>query len=193
VFAAATSESWGTLCNILKTMSENELHFYSNKRKAFLLLTISTTFLVCGFLFWKQIIDFSNHPIKSSIFLLGLFLFTFGVIMAVILLIRRKPMLSLDDSQIIIYDIFRKPIFLNFTEIKSFELFELRSQYSTNREILIELKNPTKKIQTSLYYKLMKRISLKIANTRYSIRPQFINVDRNKLMEILNLKLKNVA
>lgn len=171
-------------------MNENELHFYSNKLKAFFLLSISSTFLAYGFLFWEKIMDFSNLPFKSSMFLLGFLLFMFGVVMAVILLFRKKPLLSLDNNQIIIYNIFRKPISLNFKEIKSFEMFELRNQYSTNREILIELKNPSEKIKTTLYYKLLKRISLKIANTRYSINPQFIKVDRNELMEILNTKLK---
>src|SRR5690606_30667860 len=118
-------------------MGKNQLHFYSNKTKSFFLLIISSTILVCGFLSRKKLMDFYNHPFKSSMGLLVFILFIFGVVMAVILLFRKKPLLSLDDNEMIIYNIFRKPIFLNFKEIKSFELFEVSNQYSTSREILI--------------------------------------------------------
>jgi len=174
-------------------MNHNELNFYSNKLKAFFLLIISLITIFCAFVAWNTIIDFSDNAFKSSILLLTLILVVFGVIVAVALLSRKKPLLSINDNQIIIYDIFRKPILLNLKEIKSFELFELKSIYSTNREILIELKNPSRKAQSSLYYRLLKRFSLKIANTRYSIRLQFIKVNRNELMEILNQKLRSVA
>lgn len=174
-----------------KLMNQNELNFYSNKLKAFFLLIISLITIFCAVVAWNIIIDFSNNLFKSSILLLSLILFVFGVVVAIALLFRKKPLLSINDNQIIIYDIFRKPILLKLKEIKSFELFELRSRYSTNREILIELKNPSKKTQSSLYYRLLKRFSLKIANTRYSIKLQFIKANRNELMGILNQKLKN--
>lgn len=174
-------------------MNPNDIHFYSNKLKALLLLIISSTFIFCGFIFWDILLDFSNHPFQSLMIILGMSLFVFGIVMAVILLLRVKPLLSVNDKQIIIYDIFRKPTALNLNEIKSFELFEIRTLYSTNREILIELKNPSTKIRSSLYYKLMNQFSQKIANTKYSIRPQFIKANHNDLVKILNQKLKNVA
>lgn len=174
-------------------MSLNEIHFYSNKLKAFLLLIISSAFVFCGFLFPDKLLDFSNHPFKSSMIILGICLFIFGIVMASLLLLRVKPLLSINDDQIIIYDIFRKPKILNLDEINSFELFELTTQYSTNREILVELKNSSEKVRASLYYKILNKFSQKIANTRYSIKPQFIKVNHNELVKILNQKLKNIA
>lgn len=171
-------------------MNDNELHFYSNKLKAFFLLIISFAVIVCAFVTWEVIIDFSDNALESSILLLVIILSFFGVVISFILLFRSKPLLSINNRQIIIYDIFRKPIFLELKEIKSFELFELRSRYSINREILIELKKPSKKAQSSFYYRLLKRFSVKIANTRYSIKIQFIKVNRNELMDILNRKLQ---
>lgn len=174
-------------------MSQKELHFYSNKLKAFFLLIISFATIVCAFVIWEVIIDFSDNAFKSSILLLVVILSFFGVVMSVVLLFRSKPLLSINNSEIIIYDIFRKPIFLDLKEIKSFALFELRSRYSTNKEILIELKNSSRKTKSSLYYRFLKRFSLKIANTRYSIKIQFIKASSNELIEILNQKLKSVS
>lgn len=101
----------------------NEVHFYSSKIKSFFLLIISG-FFTFSFIYFYDDLKYKNL-FKVIILYLGFALFLFGVIYSMILLLRRKPLLSVTDTQIIIYDILRKPVTLNFKDISHFMLSPL--------------------------------------------------------------------
>ena len=185
--------------NILKSVIVNntskfkstDLHFYSNRIKAFLLLLISSLFVICAIFFYKTIFDFELKPFKSIMLLFGFIIFVFGIIISTLLLIRTKPLLTVTTNEIIIHNILTKQINVNFEEIKSF--FVIVTSYrgiTNNRQICIEMKKPTQKYSNSWFYKLLLKFDIKIANSQYGIQTNFINTNHIKLLAILNKYLK---
>jgi hypothetical protein len=168
-----------------------DLHFYSNRKKAFLLLLISSLLVFSGIFFYKNIFDFELKPFKSLMLLFGFIIFVFGIIISVLNLIRTKPLLTVTTNKIIIYNVLAKQININFEEIKSF--FVITSSYrgiTNNRQICIEMKKPTKKYSDSWFYNLLLKFDIKIANSQYGIQTNFLNTNHIKLLAILNKYLK---
>jgi energy-coupling factor transporter transmembrane protein EcfT len=185
--------------NVLKSVIVNnkskfkstDLHFYSNRLKAFFLLLISSLLVFSGIFFYKNIFDFELKPFKSIMLLFGFIIFVFGIIISVLHLIRTKPLLTVTTNEIIIYNVLAKPININFEEIKSF--FVVTTHYrgiANNRQIYIEMKKPTKKYSDSWFYKLLLKLDIKIANSQYGIQTNFLNINHKKLIVILNKQLK---
>ena len=185
--------------NILKSVIGNntskfkltDLHFYSNRIKAFLLLLISSLVVFSGIFFYKNIFNFELKPFKSIMLLFGFIIFVFGIIISVLHLIRTKPLLTVTTNEIIIYNVIAKQININFQEVKSF--FVITTSYrgiTNNRQICIEMKKPTKKYSDSWFYNLLLKFDIKIANSQYGIQTNFLNTNHIKLLAILNKYLK---
>lgn len=178
--------------NNTSKLKSTDLHFYSNKVKAFILLLVSSLMVFCGIFLYKSIFNFELKPFKSIMLLFGFSIFVFGIIISILYLIRTKPLLTVTTNEIIIYNILlTKQINVNFEEIKSF--FVITTSYkgiSNNRQICIELKKPTKKYSDSWFYKLLLKFNSKIANSQYAIQTNFININHNELLAILNEHLK---
>lgn len=164
-----------------------ELNFYSNKVTSAFLLIVSALFVVGVIFIWEKILNFEENPFKSAMLFLGFLLFVFGIILSLLLLFRRKPLLTITNNQIIIYNVIAPKKVINIDNIKSF--FIVNNYYrgiATNKQIFIELKVPDTKYSSSSIYKLILKFSKPIANSQYSIQTNFLNIKQNKLLEILN-------
>ena len=171
-----------------------ELNYYSNKITSSLLFIISLIFVIGGIFLRDKMFDFGEKPFKSSILILGLLLFSFSIILSLLLLIRKKPLLTITDKQIIIHNALAPTKTVEINNIESF--FIVNNNFrgiESNRQIFIELKKPTERYTNMWFYKLLSKISKPIANSQYSIQTDFLNVKQKVLLEILNRKLKNVV
>lgn len=170
-----------------------EEHYYSNKLTSFLLLLISSTFVVIGILLGGNMIDFEQKLFKSVILILGFLLFSFGIILSILLLKRKKPLLTITNSELIIHSVLNPSHNIPFDNIKSFFIVNTRYRgIKTNRQIFVELKNPTENHTKTWFYKFLCKISIPIANSQYSIQTDFLNIKQQELLEHLNKKIKNV-
>src|SRR5690625_7609168 len=87
-------------------------------------------------------------------------LFGFGVVLSIIYLLRKKPMLTIDDEKITIYKLFGNPNIIYLENIKSVNIWTTyHKSFVSNRQIVFELRNPTDKYKRTLFYKLIKEIS----------------------------------
>lgn len=174
--------------NITKS---RDLHFYSSKIKAFFLLIISSFFVFFGLFFYENIFNFEAKALRSTFLLLAFLLFLSGIIISIKLLFRKKPLLTISTNELFIYTIFRKPISLRFDEIKSFYLVTSHHKgIPTNRKIFIELKEPSQRFKNSVYYRITRIFSLRLANSQYGIQADLIKINHNELLEILNDRLQ---
>ncbi|MFA7616319.1 MAG: STM3941 family protein [Weeksellaceae bacterium] len=164
-----------------------ELNFYSNKLTSFLLLIISSFNVTGGIFIREKIFNFGDKPFKSAFLILGLLLFVFGIILSLLLLFRRKPLLTINDNQIIIHNVIAKSKVVEINNIKSFFIVNnYHRGMTTNRQIFIELKKPDIKHSSTWLYKLLFKIGKPIANSQYSIQTDFLNIKQKKLLKILN-------
>lgn len=169
-----------------------EEHFYSNKLTSFLLLLISLIFIITGILFGKKMIDFEENLFKSVIFILGFLLFSFGIFLSFLLLKRKKPLLTITNREIIIHNVLYPSKTIQIDNIKSFFIVNTHHRgFKTNRQIFIELKKPKEKYINTWFYKFLNKISKPLANSQYSIQTDFLNIKQQKLLELLNKKIKN--
>src|SRR5690554_1494616 len=90
--------------NILESGNSETLNFYSNKTQAIILFLISSFFVFAGILLRERLFHFETHPFKSSALVLGLFMFTCGAIFSILLIFRSKPLLTISENQITIYN-----------------------------------------------------------------------------------------
>lgn len=171
-----------------------EEHFYSNKLTSFLLLLISSIFVIAGILLGEKMIDFEEKLFKSVIFIFSFLLFSFGIVLSFLLLTRKKPLLTITNSQIIIHKVLTPSKTIQIDNIKSFLIVNTHHRgIKTNRQIFIELKRPTEKYTKTWFYKFLNKISKPIANSQYSIQTDFLNIKQQKLLELLNKKIKNAV
>jgi hypothetical protein len=167
-----------------------KIEIYPSKLKAILFLIICLLISIGGIYFFK-IIFLDKSLFLKTIFFLGFLLFVFGFFYALFLLFRKSPLLIINEDEIVTLYPFRKSIIIKFSEIQSFGIIESSFRgFTSNREILIELINTSDKYQRTDYYKILKRISVKLANTQYSIQTNFLNIDYKDLLKILNQRLK---
>jgi len=171
-----------------------EVNFYSNKLTSFLLFLISSIFVIAGIFFGDKLINFEEELFKSAILVFSFLLFSFGIILSLLLLTRKKPLLTITNSQIIIHSVLTSSKTIHIENIKSF--FIVNSHYrgiKTNRQIFIELNKPSEKYSKTLFYKFLNKINKPIANSQYSIQTDFLNIKQQKLLELLNKKIKNAV
>jgi hypothetical protein len=167
-----------------------KIEIYSNKLKTTFFIFVSLSLLISGICFYK-IIFLNKSLFSKSILFLGFLLFVFGVIYSLFLLFRKSPLLIINDDEIVILNPFRKAIIIKFLDIQSFSVISNRfSGIASNRQILIELKCPTDKYQNTLYYKAIKKVDDKLANSQFGIQTSFLNIDYKDLLKTLNQRLK---
>ncbi len=171
-----------------------EEHFYPNKLTSFLLFLISSIFVIAGIVLGEKMIDFEEKLFKSVIFIFSFLLFSFGIVLSFLLLTRRKPLLTITNSQIIIHNVLTPSKTIQIDNIKSFFIVNTHHRgIKTNRQIFIELNKPTEKYTKTWFYIFLNKISKPIANCQYSIQTDFLNIKQEKLLELLNKKIKNAV
>lgn len=136
---------------------------------------------------------------KSVLFFIGYIFFAFLMIFSIFLSIYylanlKKPLLIIKNDEIQINNFLAKSTIVNFSNIKSINLI---TQYNkgipTNKQILIEVVNPSEKYKNSFIYKVINEISTtKIANSQFVIQCTFLDIKSEKLLDILNKKLKYI-
>lgn len=158
----------------------NEINFFSNKLKSTFLLILSSVFVYLFIHFYEKVTYNSLFVIMISHF--GFLLFSFGIIYSILLLCRRKPLLTINNAEIIIFDPLRKPTHVPLKNIASF--------YITS--------NSYRGIKTSEQINMvMKKNKLTAAtfspfeNVKYAIQVNLLNIKTKKLIVILNSYLKN--
>ncbi|MBB4807725.1 hypothetical protein HNP38_003041 [Chryseobacterium defluvii] len=172
---------------ILKNNSMKEVHFYSNKIKSSILLVISGLFTFSFVYFY----DGLKHKNMFNVIVLHLafLLFLFGVVYCLLLLLRRKPLLTITPTQIIIYNVLKKADYVNFEDISGFFVTNTTHRgIKTTEHINIVMKNP-KQIKTSLSKTLLKFFP-QFSHVRYSIQTDILNVKTSSLLILLKKKLK---
>ena len=168
-----------------------ELNFYSNKLTSFLLLIISSILVTGGIFVSEKILNFEDKPFKTTFLIFGFLLFVLGIILSLLLLFRRKPLLTITDNQIIIHNVIAKSKIVEIDNINSFFIVNnYHRGIATNRQIFIELKKPYTKYSNTWLYNLIFKMSKPIANSQYSIQTDFLNIKQKELLEILNKLIK---
>ncbi|MGO4709306.1 STM3941 family protein [Chryseobacterium sp. 2TAF14] len=143
-----------------------------------------SAFFSISFIFY----DLGNKKIFSVIIsYLAFILFTFGWIFALFLLFRRKPLLTITDDQIIIYNILTKSKIINFKDISSFYVSTNSFRgIKTTEQINIILKTSAKK-SPSIHKK--NKISWLFLSIEESIQTDILNVRTKDLLKILNHRI----
>ncbi|SDI58940.1 hypothetical protein SAMN05421846_11048 [Chryseobacterium taeanense] len=163
----------------------NEIHFYSSKIKSIILLIISFGFVYFFIYSYEELTYKSYFIIMMSHFVF--ILFCFGIIYSMILIFRRKPLLTINENEIIIFYPLRKKVLIPFEDIGGF--FISSSSYrgiKTSHQINIVMKNVKLKKN-----KIVKTIFPQFENMQYAIQSDLLNVKTKKLIIILNSYLKN--
>ncbi|SHJ03476.1 STM3941 family protein [Flavobacterium haoranii] len=172
---------------------ENIKNIFVNKEKAAISFSIGCFFVFIGVFYIDEMINFDIKPLKSIMLLLGLLLFSFGIVHSVYLLSKKTPMLIIKDEEIIISIFLRKNRVVKFEEIESFFLVETYHRgFVSNRNIFIELKETSITPSKGWLCKLLNGIiSKKITNSKYSIQTIFLDINHDELLKILNKKLRD--
>ncbi|MDQ1163129.1 hypothetical protein QE422_003497 [Chryseobacterium sp. SORGH_AS 447] len=158
----------------------NEIHFFSNKLKSTFLLILSSVFVYLFIHFYEKVTYNSLFVIMISHF--GFLLFSFGIIYSVLLLCRRKPLLTINNVEIIIFDPLIKPTYVPFKNIASFYITSNSYRgIKTSEQINIVMKKN----------KLTAGTFSPFENVKYAIQTNLLNIKTKKLIVILNSYLKN--
>ncbi|BCY27448.1 STM3941 family protein [Flavobacterium okayamense] len=172
---------------------ENIKNIFVNKEKAAIYLSAGCFFVFIGVFYFDEMINFDVKPLKSIMLLLGLILFSFGIIHSIYLLSKKSPMLIVNDNEVFISIFLKKDRVVKFEDIESFFLVNTYHRgFVTNRIIFVELKKPSEKYSNSLFYKILKEIIPKRAvNSEFSIQTAFLDIKCDELLKILNKKLRD--
>lgn len=181
--------------NNINKVESVKIDYYPNIEKASLFLIGSVIFTFGSVLVFKDFLNYNQNIFKGILIFLGTILFALGGIHSLFLLVRKKPLITLTENELIIFNVIKKEKIIKFKDIKSFFIVNTYNKgFVSSRHIFIEMKKPTEKYSNSWYYKLYKKFGVEIANSEYSIQTTFIDVNHKELSKILNKKLKeNVA
>lgn len=158
-----------------------DVHFYSSKINSIVMLGISSLFIL---FFVKHNLDNTNLFIVVMLRLCFV-LCILGVICSLLLLLRQKPMLTVTDQQIIIYNLIRKPKVVHLNDISSFHKSKQTHRgVKTGEHIHMVLKAPSKNIQS-----FQKRSSDFFPYYYAVINLDILNVKTTTLLELLNSRL----
>ncbi|WP_442784946.1 STM3941 family protein [Chryseobacterium sp. MYb264] len=151
----------------------NEVHFYSNKTKN--LLSFITSAIFCtAFIYSYE--DLQNKKLTTVIIShLAFLLFTFGSGSTFLLLIRKKPLLTITNTEIIIYNLLSKTISVKFENISNFYIHK-----STYRGI---------KTTESINIVYNRKNKQKFFGS-HNIQTNTLNVKTEDLLKILNSYLQ---
>lgn len=144
----------------------------------------------CIFTFALIYIDFKGESIFMLVILyLGFLLFSFGIVYSMLLLLRRKPLLTVTEKQIIIYNVFRKPKSIDFEEVTLFFMIDMRHHgIKTSEYICIIMKNP--KERTNMMDRISSELFPASSNVHYSIQTDVLNVKTKALLELLRSRIR---
>jgi hypothetical protein len=162
----------------------NEIHFYSSKIKSIILLIISFGF-VYFFIYSYEELTYKSYFIVMMSHLVFI-LFSFSIVYSMILIFRRKPLLTINENEIIIFDPLRKKVLIPFDDIESFFISSTSHRGIKTHQINIVMKNAKLKKN-----KIVKTIFPQFENVQYAIQSNLLNVKTKKLIIILNSYLKN--
>lgn len=162
-----------------------EIHFYSHKTKSLFLMILSGIFT---FGLWR--IDFGKENLLLVIVLyLALGLFAFGFVYAALLLFRTKPLLTITDRQVIIYNVLRKPTAIDFDDVLLFCTSDIKHLWIKTAEFIhIVLKHPKK--NPNLLDHISSKLIRNSESLEYSIQTDMLNVKVKVLLELLQSKIR---
>jgi len=172
---------------------ENVKNIFVNKEKAAIFFSVGCFFVIAFVFFFDEMINFDIKPFKSIMLLLGLILFSFGIVHSIYLFSKKTPMLIVKDDEVIISIFLRKDRVVKFEDIESFFLVKTYHKgFVSNRFIFVELRGTSMKYSKTWFYKLFNRITpKKIANSKYSIQTTFLDIRHDELLKILNKRLRD--
>ncbi len=158
-----------------------EIHFYSSKIKSLFLLLGSIGFCLLLSQFYRKL---GNEGLgKTILFYFAFTIFIFSSIFSMLLLLRRKPLLSITDTEIIIYYLLRKSVSVKFKEISKF--FTSNTKFrgmKTTEYINIVIKYPKNVPQ--------KKFPV-YSSAQNMIQTDMLNIKTSELLKILNKKLNS--
>lgn len=168
----------------------NRTEIYSNKKKAFLLLIGSTTFVALGvFCFWNAdnmtTFRFRNPLVLKIVGIASILLFGFGIYVSIKQLIQNKLMLVLNEKGINAHPI--KNEYINWNDIKGFSELKINSV----KIIIIQLNNPEYYInkENNKVRKKLMEYNLSNYGSPFNITVGTMNINHTELIEILNENL----
>jgi hypothetical protein len=137
------------------------------------------------FIFLSVKYDLGNKNMGTVIiFNLGFVFFLFCGICSLLLLLRRKPMLTVTDRQIIIYNFIRKPKVINLEDVSSFYTSTQKHRgIKTIEFVHIAMKALPKNKHS------FQKESLKFFPNNEVIHADILNVKTKTLLELLNSRL----
>jgi hypothetical protein len=162
-----------------------EQYFYSNKIKSIILLVISSVFTI-----GLSQLNFGDENLFVIVMLsLGITLFSFGILYSILLLVRSEPLLTITDKQIIVYNVVRKPTFIQFDDVALFFISDIRHYgIKTSEYIYVIMKKP--KENMNIVDKVALTVFPQFKGVRYSIQTDMLNVKAKVLLELLNSRIR---
>lgn len=163
----------------------SEIHFYSDKFKIMILLILSFAFVYLFIHFYEKITRNSLFVIMMSH--IGFVILSFGILYFLMLLFRIKPLLTINSSEIIIFNPLRKKMVIPFTDVAHFYIsMNSHKGIKTSDHINIIMRN-----KRPGEHRMIKNTFLPSENLRYTIPSDVLNIKTKKLITILNSYLEN--
>lgn len=172
---------------------KEDIEIFPNISKILLFIVLCIILVIPFYMWPADFITIDNITLESIILILGVLLFSYGIVHFSILLIRfNKPLLVISTDKIIINHLFKKNKIIYFENVKKFrQMDQTHRGFKSNRLILIEMKTPSEKYRNSIYYKIYSNFfSSEIVNSEFTIQTNFLNIDSKKLLKMLNNKIK---
>lgn len=166
-------------------MIMKEIHFYSSKIKSLIMLMVSGIFT-----FGLYHIGCKSDKFFLMVILgLTFALFLFGIVYSLLLLFRTKPLLTVTDQQIIVYNVLRKPTTVNFEDVLLFCTSDMKHHgIKTAAFIHVILKHPKK--NSNLLNRISPRLFRNSESREFSFQIDMINVKTKVLLELLQSKIR---
>ncbi|MEN2436835.1 STM3941 family protein [Weeksellaceae bacterium A-14] len=175
----------------------NKIEFYSNKKKAFLLLIGSLFFVILGVYLFLNAENMTGFRARNPLFIkiagiASVLFFGLGIYVSIKQLIKNKLMLIIDENGINVNP--QKNEYIKWNDIEGFADLKINSV----KIIIIQINNAEEYIEkesNKLRKKLMK-FNLENYGSPYNISVATMNTNYNQLYKILNenlIKYKYIA
>jgi hypothetical protein len=168
----------------------NKIEFYSNKKKAFLLLIGSLIFVILGIYLFLNAENMASYRVRNPLFIkisgiTSVLFFGFGVFVSIKKLLKNKLMLIIDENGVNVNP--KKNEYIKWGDIEGFAELKINSV----KIIIIQINNAEeyiKKEDNKLRKKLM-RFNLENYSSPYNISVATMNTNYNQLLKTLNENL----
>lgn len=168
----------------------NKIEFYSNKKKALLLLIISLIYVILGVYLFLNAENMTSYRARNPLFIkiagiVSVLFFSLGVFVSIKQLFKNKLMLIIDNNGINVNP--KKNEYIKWSDIEGFEELKINSV----KIIIIQISNAEeyiKKENNKLRKKLM-RFNLENYGSPYNISVATMNTNYNQLLKTLNENL----